>query len=112
MSSEDLLVQKKRSYALLELKKAEHDGRLVWLPCRDDEDHWIYVLMDFLDVYEYKLGKKVGLFFITVQEWISVKDRLPDTSVCVLMNVGNGISLPTALYVIQGIAEALKGGEG
>lgn len=25
---------------------------------------------------------------------------------------GNGISLPTALYVLQGIAEALKGGEG
>ena len=25
---------------------------------------------------------------------------------------GNGISLPTALYVMQGIAEALKGGEG
>ena len=25
---------------------------------------------------------------------------------------GNGISLPTALYVMQGIAKALKGGEG
>ena len=25
---------------------------------------------------------------------------------------GNGISLPTALYVMQGISEALKGGEG
>ena len=25
---------------------------------------------------------------------------------------GNGISLPAALYVMQGIAEALKGGEG
>ena len=60
---------------LLELKKAEQDGRLLVLPCGTDvelvrdgyvfkADHWNHTLTAFRDAPENKSGKQVALFSI------------------------------------------------
>lgn len=64
---------------LLELKKAEQDGRLVLLPCGTDvelerdgntfkADHWNHTLTAFRDAPENKSGKQVALFSIKEAE--------------------------------------------
>ena len=60
---------------LLELKKAEQDGRLVVLPCGTDVEivrdgyafkayHWSHILTAFRDAPENKSGKQVALFSV------------------------------------------------